>query len=233
MRRNADPIPILDKVIRDFADGVGSLRFQRESLILTEFKRSHSALADRLADKSEDQKQVRAHATRLYGVDLGAGSTCLDPASSNLPSFVLADESAEDERLARELPIPVDTKFIERHQGLLRRWFDIVLPPHAIRADEDHFERRYGLRYVEPHLLVRLLDSELKRELAFPCSEFSLPLSTLADLPVRRVVTFIRCRDSNIRLEQERLPQDKVLAEINRLPSPRDVSPGRASDRSP
>jgi hypothetical protein len=31
--------------------------------------------------------------------------------------------------------------------------------------------------------------------------------------------TFIRCRDSNIRLEQERLPQDIVLAEINRLPS--------------
>jgi len=232
-------------------------------------------------------------------------------------------------RFARELPIPVDTKFIERHQQLLRQWFDVVLPPHTIRADEDHFERRYGLRYVEPYFLVRLLDSELKRELAFPCSEFSLPLSTLADLPVRRVAavivenkvnlltlpplcrgiglgglgagvtllrnvpwlsrcsvaywgdidvegfeilsslrtifpdarsflmdcdtlhgwkhlavggtgrkpdlpphltdqeqaTFIRCRDSNIRLEQERLPQDKVLAEINHLPSPRNVCP--------
>jgi hypothetical protein len=94
-------------------------------------------------------------------------------------------------RFPRELPIPVDTKFIARHQQLLRKWFDIVLPPHAIRADEDHFERRYGLRYAETHLLVRLLDSDLKHELAFPCSEFSLPLSTLADLTVRRVAAVI------------------------------------------
>ena len=231
-------------------------------------------------------------------------------------------------RFARELPIPVDTKFIERHQRLLRQWFDVVLPAHTIRADEDHFERRYGLHYAEPHLLVRLLDSELKYELGVPCSEFSLPLSTLANLSVRRVAavivenkvnlltlpplcrgvglgglgagvtllrnvpwlshcpvaywgdidvegfeilsslrtifpdaqsflmdcdtlrgwkhlavggtgrtpdllphlteqeqaTFIRCRDSNIRLEQERLPQDKVLAEINRLPCPQYAS---------
>ena len=40
---------------------------------------------------------------------------------------------------ARELPIAVDTKFIERHEGLLRQWLDIVLPPHCIRADEKHF----------------------------------------------------------------------------------------------
>jgi hypothetical protein len=83
----------------------------------------------------------------------------------------------------RELPLPVDTKFVERHKGLLREWLDAVLPPHAIRADEEHFERRYGLRYAEPHLHVRLLDPELQRELGFPCQEFSLPLETLATLP--------------------------------------------------
>jgi hypothetical protein len=90
------------------------------------------------------------------------------------------------DRFARELPIPVDTKFIERHQGLLREWLDLVLPPHAIRADEDHFERRYGLRYAEPQLHVRLLDPSLRQELSLPWSEFSLPLHTLAKLPVRK-----------------------------------------------
>src|SRR5262245_14483114 len=92
---------------------------------------------------------------------------------------------------ARELPVPVDTKFIERHERLLREWLDAVLPPHAVRADEDHFERRYGLRYAEPHLYVRLLDRRLERELGFPCGEFSLPLRTLAELPARPAAVFI------------------------------------------
>jgi hypothetical protein len=86
---------------------------------------------------------------------------------------------------ARELPIPVDTKFVERHRSLLREWLDLILPPHSVRADEEHFERRYGLRYAEPHLHVRLLDPDLQRELGFPCPEFSLPLDTLARLPTR------------------------------------------------
>lgn len=85
---------------------------------------------------------------------------------------------------ARELPLPVDTKFIERYQGLLRGWFDAVLPPHTIRADEEHFERRYGLRYPEMHLLLRLLDPALEQELGWPCSELSLPLHTLGVIPV-------------------------------------------------
>ena len=83
---------------------------------------------------------------------------------------------------ARELPLPVDTKFVERNRRLLQQWFDLVLPPHAIRADETHFERRYGLRYVEPQVLVRHLDLDVQREMAFPCSVLSLPLHTLGDL---------------------------------------------------
>ena len=92
---------------------------------------------------------------------------------------------------ARELPVPVDTKFIERHQAILQEWLDILLPPSSIRADETQFELRYGLRYVEPHLYMRLLDPSLKEERGFPCSEFSLPLHTLAKLTVRRITAVI------------------------------------------
>jgi hypothetical protein len=92
---------------------------------------------------------------------------------------------------ARELPLSVDTKFIERHANILREWLDLVLPPHAIRADERKFEHRYGLRSADPHLLVRLLDSQLGPELGFPCPEFSLPLDTLASLPVRADLVLI------------------------------------------
>lgn len=80
---------------------------------------------------------------------------------------------------ARELPLSVDTKFIERHQKVLRQWLDQVLSPHAIRADEEHFERRYGLRYAEPHLLVRFLDTDIQQRLGFPCDVLSVPLHTL------------------------------------------------------
>jgi hypothetical protein len=82
---------------------------------------------------------------------------------------------------ARELPLSVDTKFVEHHQSILREWLDLVLPPHAIRSDEDHFERRYGLRYVEPQLLIRFLDDQVQRELGFPCSLLSLPLHVARD----------------------------------------------------
>ncbi len=82
-------------------------------------------------------------------------------------------------RFTRELPLAVDTKFIERHQAILRQWLDIVLPPHAIRADEDHFERRFGLRYPMPHVLTRFLDERLQREAGFPTAELSLPVTAL------------------------------------------------------
>lgn len=86
---------------------------------------------------------------------------------------------------ARELPLSVDTKFVERYKTVLRQWLDILLPAHAIRADEEHFERRFGLRYAEPQLLVRFLDPVVQVELGFPCEVLSLPLQTLSDLPVK------------------------------------------------
>jgi hypothetical protein len=85
---------------------------------------------------------------------------------------------------ARELPLSVDSKFIERHAGALREWLDLLLPPNAVDATETSFPRRYGLREVEPHRLVRALDPELTRELGFPAAELSLPLETLAALDV-------------------------------------------------
>jgi hypothetical protein len=92
---------------------------------------------------------------------------------------------------ARELPLTVDTKFIERHERLLRRWLDIALPPHTIRSDEEHFERRFGLRYAEPHLMVRFLDAKLQATAAYPCDEISLPLRTLEQLTCPVSMVFI------------------------------------------
>jgi len=92
---------------------------------------------------------------------------------------------------ARELPIPVDSKFVERHESVLRPWLDLVLPPQAIRADESHFARRFGLKHAEPHLLIRVLDPIWQKELGLPWPEFSLPLHELANLSVQNATIFL------------------------------------------
>lgn len=86
---------------------------------------------------------------------------------------------------ARELPLPIDTKFVERQERVLRDWLDLLLPPASIHSHETHFCRRFGLRYPELHVLIRFLDPELQREVNCPWPELSLPLSSLAGLPIR------------------------------------------------
>jgi hypothetical protein len=83
----------------------------------------------------------------------------------------------------REIPVG-DTKFVERNVRVLREWLDLVLPPHLICADEDHFERRFGLRYPEPQIMLRFLDAVTQRACGCPWPQFSLPLHTLAELPI-------------------------------------------------
>ena len=86
----------------------------------------------------------------------------------------------------RELPLSIDTKFVERNKAVLRQWLDVLLPAHAIRADEEHFERRFGLRYAEQPVFIRFLDPILQAELGFPCDALFLPLQTFGDLPIQK-----------------------------------------------
>lgn len=92
---------------------------------------------------------------------------------------------------ARQLPVPVDTKFIERHQSILRQWLDILLPASAIDVNETKFIRRFGLRDADQHRGVRVLDQVLTHELGLPFEELSLPLRSLANLPVRDTTVII------------------------------------------
>ncbi len=91
----------------------------------------------------------------------------------------------------RELNVPVDTKFIEKHEAVLKQWLDILLPASAIDVGETKFARRYGLRDGRPHHLIRLLDHRLMAELSFPCDELSLPMRELAKLPLRDIDAII------------------------------------------
>ncbi|MDX9709716.1 MAG: DUF2220 family protein [Trichloromonas sp.] len=96
-------------------------------------------------------------------------------------------------RYLRELDIPgVDSKFVERNRRILREMLDILLPPAAIDRSVTSlagsgFERRFGLRYDEPLIRLRLLDPVPTAP--FGLTDLSIPLSQFLafDFPCRRV----------------------------------------------
>ncbi|HEY9173061.1 MAG TPA: DUF3322 domain-containing protein [Verrucomicrobiae bacterium] len=77
---------------------------------------------------------------------------------------------------SRELPVEVETKFVERHEGILRSLLDFLLPDSA-KIEADRFEARFGLRYDEPLIRFRLLDSGLKARLGLLVDDVAVPLS--------------------------------------------------------
>jgi hypothetical protein len=77
---------------------------------------------------------------------------------------------------ARELPIEVDTKFIERHESVLGSLLDFLLPDLA-KVESNRFEEQFGLRYDEPMIRFRLLDSKLRFRLNLPVDDLAVPLS--------------------------------------------------------
>lgn len=90
----------------------------------------------------------------------------------------------------RQIDAPgVDTKFIERHRGLLGELLDIVLAPDAIDAQftgASGFERRYGFKTKPVQIRFRFLDEKLRiqglSDLVATGEEFAS-----LELPVARV----------------------------------------------
>lgn len=91
----------------------------------------------------------------------------------------------------QQLPVDVDAKFIDRNHRTLRAWLDLVLPPAAIDVHEQRFARRFGLREVQHHRGLVVLDEQLHEELDLPFDELSAPARSLAQLEVSRATIVI------------------------------------------
>ncbi len=93
----------------------------------------------------------------------------------------------------REVPLAISTKLIERHESLLSEWLDQLLPAHAIDCGfgVSDFEKRYGFRYSDSHISIRVLDEQLAEELRLPCSELMLPVEALQRMDVRNICVVI------------------------------------------
>jgi hypothetical protein len=99
---------------------------------------------------------------------------------------------------ARQIPVPVDTKFVQRHRATLRQWFDELLPSSGIDVNENVFTRRFGLRDGQNHRGIRALDPELALELGLVFHELSLPMRSVAALPVKCATVVILENDLNL-----------------------------------
>lgn len=137
--------------------------------------------------------QIRAEFPELLGWIASNRQTLID-AEPNIDGLLEVlryfNANPRPDCFARELPLTVDTKFIERNEGILRDWFDLVLPD-SVHSHELHFAKRYGLRYREQHVALRFLDLDLQRECGSPWNELSLPLSALAAMSPQSCKAYI------------------------------------------
>ncbi|MBX0332947.1 hypothetical protein K3G39_06830 [Pontibacter sp. HSC-14F20] len=95
---------------------------------------------------------------------------------------------APDRYYIRELPIPVHTKFIEEHKGLLRKLLD-ELVPHIVDPAATEFEKRFRLKFEQPCIRFRILDEQLF--LAGQLDDVSLPRDTFAALALPCEYVFV------------------------------------------
>lgn len=87
----------------------------------------------------------------------------------------------------RQIDLPgIDSKFIEQHKAQLTVLLDALLPTSAIEREAKTFEQRYGLRFDQHLIRLRLLDPAIApaglADLTLPLQDFcrlALPLETV------------------------------------------------------
>lgn len=82
----------------------------------------------------------------------------------------------------RELPLVVDTKFVEKNKGILSELLPIAAPQTA-GSDINSFEKHFGFRSKQPLVRMRFLDPQLAARLGFSIADFATPLDQFSRLP--------------------------------------------------
>jgi len=83
---------------------------------------------------------------------------------------------------ARQLPIPVGTKFVEEHTGILGELLTVVLGDRA-NTKGLCFEERFHLRLESAQVRIRFLDAGLRARLHWPVMDCSVSAEDLASIP--------------------------------------------------
>ncbi len=78
----------------------------------------------------------------------------------------------------RELPVEVHSKFIEDNSKALRKLLDLLLPADWVKANENDFSVRYGIKKSNVYTQIRILDEILRPSVGF--DELALTLDDSA-----------------------------------------------------
>lgn len=81
----------------------------------------------------------------------------------------------------RELPIKVDTKFVEKNQAALTTLLEAILDPSDV-SSEKRFEKKFGLKYAEPMIRFKILDQDVADTSFSGVNDMALPISHFKQL---------------------------------------------------
>ena len=82
---------------------------------------------------------------------------------------------------SRQIPVPVGTKFIEEHEGILREMLDVVLGDR-VNAVAETFADRFHLLVEAAQIRFRFLDPSLSQRVGWPVRDASIPAPSFAGL---------------------------------------------------
>ena len=82
-------------------------------------------------------------------------------------------------RFVRELPIAIDTKFIERNQGIIAHLLKFLMPD-SVDLNARSFEKKFGLLFDPPLIRLRVLDESLRMRLGLVFSDLAVPTGDFA-----------------------------------------------------
>jgi hypothetical protein len=149
-------------------DYVGFLNKQTE---LRQFQSDYSLIQKQCPELCVWAQTKPLKAVAHAGVWQGLLDVCLYLRNNPRPNCYL-----------RELPVVVDTKFIENHKGILSELLPIAVP-QTVCLDNSSFETRFGFRLKQPLVRMRFLDTQLAARLGFSVADLATPLDEFRNLP--------------------------------------------------
>ncbi|OHD38046.1 MAG: hypothetical protein A2015_02125 [Spirochaetes bacterium GWF1_31_7] len=89
----------------------------------------------------------------------------------------------------REINAGVHSKFIENYSTILREMLDILIEEH-INTGETEFEKRFNLKYPEPLIRMKILDTHIANHFFSGLTDLSITVSEFSELsiPVKNVI---------------------------------------------
>ena len=100
------------------------------------------------------------------------------------------DSSPNPNLYIRELPIKVHTKFIEKNKSIIWELLNVVVADSLNKDEKKHFESRFHLKYSEPLVRFRLLDTIIAQDYFSGLEDITIKISDFSklDLPVKKVL---------------------------------------------